>query len=144
MIYYLIHQQIFTAAKGCPRMSDHPSPVADGLAVSASLLCLVHCLALPLVVSALPMLGLLANESVPVHALLLAIALPLGLWALGRGRRQAGRVPLAIGMAGFTLMAAALALPESSERLLTVAGVLMVAVAHWRNWRAASQPQTVS
>jgi hypothetical protein len=117
-------------------VSDHPAPFYDGLAVSASLLCLAHCLALPLLVVSLPMLGVLATHSTAVHALLLALALPIGLRALGRGRRRAGRLPLALGMAGFMLMAAALLVPEAFDRTLTVAGVSLVAIAHWRNWRA--------
>jgi hypothetical protein len=125
-------------------MPRHPSPLADGVAVSASLLCLAHCLLLPLLVSILPVLGLLADDSLPVHAALLGLALPLGLWALGRGRHRAGWGPLALGLFGFALMAAALMTSEPHERLLTVAGVSLVAIAHWRNWRAAAAPQSVN
>jgi hypothetical protein len=92
-------------------VSDHPPPLVDGIAVSASLLCLVHCLALPLLAASLPALGLFVTHSLLVHALLLGVALPLGLWALARGWRRAGWWPLALGLAGFT-------------------------IAHWRNWRA--------
>lgn len=117
-------------------MSDHPPPLADGLAVSASLLCLAHCLAMPMLVAMLPVLGLFLAHSLAIHALLLALAMPLGLWALRRGRHRAGRLPLLLGVAGFGLMAAALALSEAIESWLTIAGVSLVAIAHWRNWRA--------
>ena len=117
-------------------VSDHPPPVLDGIAVSASLLCLAHCLALPLLAASLPALGLFVTHSLLIHALLLALALPLGIWALARGRLRAGWIPLVLGIAGFALMGAALLLPEAMERWLTVAGVSLVAVAHWRNWRA--------
>jgi hypothetical protein len=117
-------------------VSDHPPPVIDGIAVSASLLCLVHCLAVPLLAASLPSLGLFVTHSVLVQALLLVMALPLGVWALARGRRLAGRFPLLLGLGGFGLMGAALLLSEPMERWLTVAGVSLVAIAHWRNWRA--------
>lgn len=116
--------------------SDYPPPLVDAIAVSASLLCLVHCLALPLVVAFLPALGLLATHSTSVHALLLALALPLGVWSLIRRRQRAGLLPLLSGLAGFAMMAGALLVPIAAETWLTVAGVSLVAVAHWRNWRA--------
>jgi hypothetical protein len=125
-------------------MTDRTPPLADGIAVSASLLCLAHCLALPMLAASLPALGLLLGHSALVHMLLLALALPLGVWALARGRRKAGWQPVALGLAGFLLMGAALLLPEAGERALTVAGVSLVAVAHWRNWRAGRARQETS
>jgi O-antigen ligase len=123
-------------------VSDHPPPLVDGIAASASLLCLVHCLALPLLAASLPVLGILITHSAAVHALLLALALPLGVWALARGRQRAGALPLMLGLAGFALMGSALLMPESLERGLTIAGVSLVALAHWRNWRAGLRAQT--
>lgn len=127
-----------------PAMTDRAPPLADGIAVSASLLCLAHCLALPVLAAALPAFGLFLGHSALVHGLLLAFALPLGVWALARGRHRAGRLPLLVGLSGFALMAAALLAPEASERALTVAGVSLVAVAHWRNWRAGRSPHDTS
>jgi hypothetical protein len=117
-------------------VSDRPPPLVDGIAVSASLLCLAHCLALPLLAASLPALGVLATNSLVVHALLLMLAVPLGVWALARGRHRAGWWPLALGLAGFTLMGTALLSAPLGERWLTVAGVSLVAIAHWGNWRA--------
>jgi hypothetical protein len=117
-------------------VSDHPPPLADGIAISASLLCLAHCVALPLFAASLPALGIFVTHSLLVHVALLALALPLGLWALARGRHRAGWSPLVLGLTGFTLMGVALLSAPLPERLFTVAGVSLVAIAHWRNWRA--------
>jgi hypothetical protein len=87
------------------------------------------------------MLGVFVTHSLTVHALLLALALPLGVWALARGRPRAGAMPLLLGLSGFALMAAALLMPEPFERWLTIAGVSLVALAHWRNWRAGRRDQ---
>ena len=120
-------------------MSDHPPLIIDGIAASASLLCLAHCLVVPMLAASLPALGLFVTHSVLVHALLLALALPLGVWALARGRHRAGPVPVTLGVAGFALMGGALVVADPLERWLTVAGVSLVAVAHWRNWRAGQR-----
>lgn len=117
-------------------VSDHPPPIADGIAISASLLCLAHCIALPLLAASLPALGIFVTHSLLVHVALLALALPLGLWALARGRHRAGWPPLVLGLTGFTLMATALLSAPAAERWFTIAGVCLVAIAHWRNWRA--------
>ena len=122
-----------------PDVSDHPPPIIDGIAASASLLCLAHCLAVPMLAASLPVLGLFVACSVPFHAGLLALALPLGVWALSRGRRLAGPTPLVFGVAGFSLMGAALLIADPFEQGLTIAGVTLVGIAHWRNWQAGKR-----
>ena len=121
-----------------PSPGERTPGVADGVAVTLSMACLLHCLALPLIAASLPVLGLLTEHHLTVHLLLLAIAAPLGLWALGRGRRAAGPWPLAVGCAGLLLMAAGIVVwhHTPAETWATVAGVSLVAWAHLRNWRA--------
>jgi len=82
--------------------------------VSASGLCLLHCLALPLIIAALPSLGGAVAGS-GTHWVLLAFALPVSLWVLTRG---------VVFYEG-----------HSAERILTVAGVSFVAAAHLVRWR---------
>ena len=109
-----------------------------------SLLCLVHCLALPLLAASLPAAALLMAHSTATHLALLAVALPLGLVVLWRGRRQAGPWPLWLGGAGFALMAAAIALP-ALDQPLTIAGVALVMGGHLLNWRRrCRQPPHIS
>lgn len=107
----------------------------DWAAIGASGLCLVHCLALPLLIASLPALGDLAGSR--THWILLAFALPVSLWVLARDRGPAAFAPFVIGVAGLSLMTLGVALfeghPEETES--TIAGVLLVAAAHVLRWR---------
>lgn len=113
----------------------------DWAAVSASGLCLLHCLALPLLLVALPSLGG-AFAGSATHWILLAFALPVSLWVLTRDPWPEGLVPLALGVAGLTLMTFGVAFYEglATERVLTVAGVSLVAAAHIVRWRRRRVP----
>jgi hypothetical protein len=111
----------------------------DGAAIGLSVACLVHCLAFPLIIASLPLVAMAgAPDDHLVHALLLGAAVPLGLFALGRGQARAGPVPLIVGLVGFTMMAIAVFVHHDTplEAQLTVAGVILVAAAHIANWRA--------
>ncbi|WP_156442860.1 MerC domain-containing protein, partial [Sphingomonas sp. CCH9-H8] len=85
----------------------------DGLAVGASVLCLIHCLALPIVIAALPALAARLDLGEGFHLGVLAFALPVSAVALGEGwRRHRGLTPLFVGAAGLVLLAAGLAFEE--------------------------------
>ena len=58
----------------------------DGAAVGLSALCLIHCLALPLVVAGLPFLAQFAEGH--LHAQMLVVVLPLSFVAFGLGYRH--------------------------------------------------------
>lgn len=110
----------------------------DGLAVGASVLCLIHCLALPIVIAALPALAARLDLGEGFHLAVLAFALPVSAVALGEGwRRHRGLTPLFVGAAGLVLLAAGLAFEEwvAVETGVTVAGSLLLAGAHVANWR---------
>jgi hypothetical protein len=110
----------------------------DGLAVGASVLCLIHCLALPILIAALPALAARLDLGEGFHLGVLAFALPVSAVALGEGwRRHRGLTPLFVGAAGLVLLAAGLAFEEwvAVETGVTVAGSLLLAGAHVANWR---------
>lgn len=120
-----------------PMTSPRPRELwLDWLAIGASGLCLVHCLALPLLIASLPSLGAFAGGG-QTHWILLAFAVPVSVWALGRRRGAAGFTALIVGGIGLALMAVGVARFEglAEERWLTVAGVVLVAVAHTIRWR---------
>lgn len=64
-------------------MKSPSAALLDAGAVALSSLCLLHCLALPLLAAALPLFGTWA-EAEWVHLLFVAIALPLTGYALWR------------------------------------------------------------
>ena len=72
-----------------------------------------------------------------VHRVGLALAILVGGVGLGVGiARHGKREPLGLGLAGLSLMALALLTGHSpAEAALTIAGVALVAWAHWRNVR---------
>lgn len=118
-------------------MPRHTSTFFDASAIVLSTMCLIHCLALPLLAAALPLLGVWAEEEW-VHVVFVAVAMPLTSYALWRAH-QRRRLPVtlrllaALGLAG--LLAGALGWSrEAWETPITVAGSLMLASAHLWNW----------
>ncbi|HDS1649823.1 MerC domain-containing protein [Stenotrophomonas sp. TWI143] len=116
-----------------------PSPaLLDAGALALSSLCLLHCLALPLLAAALPLFGAWAQAEW-VHLLFVAIALPLTGYALWRADRR-HRLPVmawtAAGLGLGLLLAGALELPSHAwETPLTVTGSLLLAATHVWNAR---------
>lgn len=105
-----------------------------------SIVCLVHCLALPLVVSLAPLLaaGLALDDHSLLHWAMLGLAVPLsalGLW-LGM-RRHGDRRLIVLGSVGIAFMFIGVShvLGEGLETPLTVVGVVLVLCTHLLNWR---------
>ena len=116
-------------------------PTLDAAAAALSNLCLVHCLALPLLAVLLPMLvsGDSLHGPLWLHWLLLGVALPLSAYALWQGLENHGSLrPLCFAGLGFPLMVGGALLhgDDLTEPAMTVAGGLLVALAHWKNWTA--------
>jgi hypothetical protein len=109
----------------------------DGAAVGLSALCLVHCLALPLLVAGLPFLAQFSEGH--LHAQMLVVVLPLSIIALGLGFRHhrsawiviTGVVGMSILVLGATVAHARLGL--AADRAFTIAGALTLATAHFYN-----------
>lgn len=107
-------------------------------ALAASFLCLVHCLALPLLIAALPALSALFSLPETTHVWLLGFAAPTSGAALLAGhRRHQAPWPLGAGGLGLLLLAigALLLAGGNAETPVTVAGSLILATAHIGNWR---------
>mgnify|MGYP002654464791 CR=1 FL=1 len=108
----------------------------DAVAGSLSLACLIHCLALPVAVAAVPALAQWFVMPESLHMILFALAMPVSSLALWRGQSRHERAyPASVGAAGLALMAAGLIIHEW-ETPLTVAGALLLAWAHLANWLA--------
>lgn len=109
----------------------------DGTAVGLSALCLIHCLALPLMVAGLPFLAQFSEGH--LHAQMLVIVLPLSTIALGLGFRHHRNVQIVLagifGMAVLTIGAtvAHSQLGLAADRTFTIIGALVLAGAHYYN-----------
>jgi MerC mercury resistance protein len=114
-----------------------PRPVADSLAVGLSALCLLHCLALPALVVALPALGMVSHASW-LHFALFLVALPVSAWALYRGAQVHGsKGPALLGSIGLGLLAAGVLAHGSGdmETTITITGTVVLALSHGWNMR---------
>ena len=119
--------------------------LADLTGILLSLTCLIHCLALPLILLLAPALSRWIALPEGVHAAILLLALPAAAVAMRDGwRRHRRLVPAVFAVAGLSLLALglsahegwiAVANPAAADRLLTSAGALALAAAHLVNGR---------
>lgn len=110
--------------------------IVDATAVTLSGLCLLHCLALPVIISVLPA-AVKGLESEIVHQVLVVLAVPLALSAMMSATRQ--RLGgLAIGLLAFGSICLALGAfyepLHDYETLLTVAGAILLSAGHISRW----------
>ena len=109
----------------------------DGAAVGLSALCLIHCLALPLLVAGLPFLAQFSEGH--LHAQMLVVVLPLSIVALGLGFRHHRNVPIvATGVVGMIILALGATIAHEqlgimADRAFTIVGALILATAHFYN-----------
>lgn len=118
-----------------------PAATLDRVATMLSGLCLLHCLALPLVIAALPALSEFSSGH--LHAQLLIVAIPVSVVALAIGfRRHANRFVVIFGVLGMLLLVVGGTVLHShyglaADRAFTIAGALVLAVTHYFNNRLA-------
>ena len=118
-------------------MSTNPaSSTFDASGMALSGLCIVHCLALPLMASFLPVAGVLA-EAEWIHKVLVLFVLPISGWVIFRSLKTDGNlVFLGFAICGLVLLisAAFIHALHDLETPLTVAGASMLAFAHGWRW----------
>ena len=109
----------------------------DGTAVVLSALCLVHCLALPLVVAGVPFLAQFADTHLHYQVLVLVIPLSVIALAIGFRRHRDARI-VAAGALGMLLLVIGATVAHTqlglmADRIFTIAGSLVLATAHFFN-----------
>lgn len=118
----------------------------DQAAILLSGLCLLHCLALPVLIAGGSLLTQLGGAH--LHLQMLAIVAPLSVLALAFGFRRHGSLRvLFCGAFGLALLAAGAIAHEHlgvvADRALTVTGSLVLAAVHYVNSRYARDTGTV-
>lgn len=108
----------------------------DIAGISASLLCILHCIAVPFFIAVVPALAATEKQT---HGVLALTILLLGMLAFVSGyRRHRNKSIPATGVAGVFMLFVALLLPETQsaetmETLLVVVGGMTLISAHLRN-----------
>ena len=119
----------------------------DRAAICFSSLCIFHCLLLPVLLVAYP-IGIVVTLSDEIfHQIMVSVALPLSLVSLYVGYRHHKRNQLVVlGGIGIVMLVLPLITPhelisESGETWLTVAGAVIVCMAHVVNFRLCTADQ---
>ncbi|MDA1076658.1 MAG: MerC domain-containing protein [Proteobacteria bacterium] len=111
----------------------------DRIAILLSGICLVHCLAIPILLIALPALGsLLFDSHSSFHWFLIVFGFPVSAVALWIGWRRHGELrPVVIGAAGLVLMVLGIThwFGDAGEISATVFGAVVLMIAHILNMR---------
>lgn len=113
----------------------------DRLGIGVSGLCAVHCLLMPVLLSALPLWPALHAVQAWLHPAFIVLLVPIAYQAARaarRGRRSTW-VPLLLGLGLAAITLAWLGhdlLGRVGETAMTLAGSALLIAGHWQNWQA--------
>ena len=117
----------------------------DGLAISLSFLCAVHCLFMPSFIILAPSLLSISFDNDFMHYLILALAIPISIFALSAGYKAHKSLSMIfIGFLGLSILLFAVLFGNSlfgeiGEKGLTLFGSVIVASAHYRNLKVCKE-----
>ena len=118
---------------------------SDKLAAGLSMACVIHCFFAPsLIILSFSFLSL-SIESEIIHYLIVFLAVPISLFALGLGYKNHDVLSyLYTGAFGLVLLVVAVVLGEDllgeiGEQTLTLIGSMIVAFAHFKNHRKCKE-----
>ena len=119
--------------------------VWDISAAALSSACILHCLALPLLATMLPLASQLVDSHL-AHVIMVSLAIPVTLWVvLSEGLTGFGRIFTPIALTGLALMLTAVTALEEFEVPLTLVGGTLLGGAHvWRWLRQHKAVETPS
>jgi len=113
----------------------------DTAAVVLSGVCMLHCLALPIALTILPIVNVSLLDESTFHLIMMAVILPISIIALSIGCRQhKDKLTLVLGSTGLALLTITALfghdlLGLAGERIVTSIGGLILAAAHIQNYR---------
>jgi hypothetical protein len=127
------------------RLTTAPSLCSlDILGIVVSSICLVHCLALPFLLTFLPLVGWQFLEGKLAHQILAIFVLSFALFGILPGYLKHQKINILVGMIfglGAILVATLLCdslLPEAVELPLITVGNLTLVFTHWNNRHSLS------
>jgi 4-amino-4-deoxy-L-arabinose transferase-like glycosyltransferase len=117
----------------------------DGVAISLSFLCIVHCLFTPSFIILAPSFLAFSLDNEFIHYLIILLAIPISLYALTSGYRAHDRISfLFIGIFGLSILFLAILMGENifgeyGEKGLTLLGSIIVAFSHFKNLKICKE-----
>jgi hypothetical protein len=119
--------------------------LSDKLAIAFSMVCLIHCLVLPILLILLPPFsGLFALDDEMFHQWMLYAVLPISIAALMMGylHHRSYKVFVVVSI-GLTLIILSTTLGhdllgETAEVVLSILGSMIIAFGHFRNYQLSS------
>ena len=112
----------------------------DTAAVVLSGVCMLHCLALPIALTILPIVNVTLLDESTFHLIMMAVILPISVIALTIGCRQhKDKLTLVLGSVGLGILTITAIfghdlLGLAGERIVTSIGGLILAAAHIQNY----------
>lgn len=113
---------------------------SDKAAIGLSLLCTLHCIAIPIILLTFPVTAALPLQNEAFHFWMVVVVVPVSIYALTLGCKKHNRLQLlGIGLAGLLCLIVAVVLGEHTlgemgEKALTMLGASIIAVGHYRNY----------
>ncbi|WP_132055573.1 MerC domain-containing protein [Pseudocnuella soli] len=111
--------------------------IYDRTGIISALVCLVHCIVLPLFFSTLSVWNIELLHHFLIELLTLLISLFVGGWAIWRGYLQQHRkpvIPVLFALGLVMMIAANFVATEAMEVLLKGGGIALIVYAHIGNW----------
>lgn len=139
-----ISASTISALAPAPSSSRRWWHAADRVGATASLLCAVHCAALPFVLALLPLLGLgfLAGHAFE-RGFVLGAATLAGIVLVRGWRRHRRSMPLMLSIPGLLLLVAGVCVDldtaVTAHTIMVISGGLLVSAAHLFNLRLSHQ-----
>ena len=118
---------------------------SDKAAITLSILCVIHCLFLPLLVVLLPSMIALPMQEEVFHIWMVVAVVPISTYALTMGCKKHKRyIMLLIGAVGLLILSFVAffghdLLGEQLEKVFTVIGAIIIVIAHIWNYRLCQQ-----
>ena len=114
--------------------------ILDRSAIAMSVLCIMHCIALPLAIVMVPSLAAYWFADENFHLMLVYFVLPTSIVAVGLGcRRHRSQLILIWAFSGLLMLSVAAGYGDSwsstAEKVLTVIGASLVMISHIYNFK---------
>jgi len=127
---------------------DKIQTTSDKMAISLSALCTFHCLILPILTVLIPTIAALPLQDEAFHIWMVAAVVPISLFALTMGcKKHRNFSMLLTGALGLVILSVTAffghdLLGENLEKVFTLFGALIIAVAHMWNYRLCRRQST--